>query len=56
MYDRYDSHCRYFGIVSKLTKKPLKRRTGMEVTGPRNTATYNSKATQKINTLRTRMH
>ena len=39
MYDRYDSHWRYLGIVSKLTKKPLKRRTGIAVTGPTNTAT-----------------
>ena len=39
MYDRYDNHCKYFGIVSKLTKNPLKRRTGIAVTGPTNTAT-----------------
>lgn len=39
MYDRYDNHCRYFGIVSKLTKNPLKRSTGIAVTGPTNTAT-----------------
>ena len=39
MYERYDNHCKYFGIVSKLTKNPLKRRTGIAVTGPTNTAT-----------------
>jgi len=43
MYDRYDNHCRYLGIVSKLTKKPLNRRTGIAVTGPTNTATYRAK-------------
>ena len=39
MYERYDNHCRYFGIVSKLTKNPLKSRTGIADTGPTNTAT-----------------
>ena len=38
-YERYDSHCKYFGIVSKFTKKPLNNKIGIDVTGPRNTET-----------------
>ena len=37
--DIYDNHCRYGGIVSKLTKNPLNSSTGTAQTGPRNTAT-----------------
>lgn len=36
----YDIHCRYQGMVSKLTKKPENSRTGIAVTGPTNVATY----------------
>jgi len=54
MYDRYDNHCRYFGIVSKLTKNPLNRRTGIAVTGPTNTATctFCTHNNNKTNNLR----
>jgi len=38
MYDKYETHCRYFGIVLKLMKKPLNMRIGMDVTGPKKTA------------------
>lgn len=39
-YDTYELHCRYLGMVSKLTKNPEKSSTGIAVTGPTNVATW----------------